>query len=153
MVPSPPKCLVEAAVMLMETKEQTLGTLAPANVVSLDPRRVAFTTVADADDAMVCGPLWISPNEMCEVRIAGRRVAMSLCHLRMLACLLEARGRVVSREELYRASGAADLPEGSRRVDVHVTRIRQSLGVLGSYLVAVRRRGYRLDTAALSRLI
>jgi DNA-binding response OmpR family regulator len=135
--------------MPMETEEQALATLARADVVALDRHRGLF---ADADDAMACGPLWISPEEMCEVRIGGRRVAMSLCHLRMLACLLEARGRVVSREELYRASGATDLPQGSRRVDVHVTRIRQSLGVLGCYLVAVRRRGYRLDTSALARL-
>jgi DNA-binding response OmpR family regulator len=88
---------------------------------------------------------------MCEVRIGGRPVAMSLCHLRMLACLLEARGRVVSRAELYRSSVTGDLPEGSRRVDVHVTRIRQSLGALGHHLVAVRRRGYRLDTTGLAR--
>ena len=135
--------------MAMETEEPALATLARTDAPSLDRRMGPFL---DAADALACGPLWISPNEMCEVRIGGRRVAMSLCHLKMLACLLEARGRVVSREELYRASGAADLPEGSRRVDVHVTRIRQSLGILGRYLVAVRRRGYRLDTAALARL-
>jgi DNA-binding response OmpR family regulator len=140
----------DAAVMLMETEKQALATLARAEVVPLDRHRAV--PLAEADDAMACGPLWISPNEMCEVRIAGRRVPMSLCHLKMLACLLEARGRVVSRQDLYRASGATDLPEGSRRVDVHVTRIRQSLGVLGNHLVAVRRRGYRLDTAALARL-
>jgi DNA-binding response OmpR family regulator len=133
----------------METEEQALVTLARADIVALDRPRAPFS---DAADALACGPLWISPGEMCEVRIGGRRVAMSLCHLRMLACLLEARGRVVSREELYRASGADGLPQGSRRVDVHVTRIRTSLGALGRYLVAVRRRGYRLDTSALARL-
>ena len=134
----------------MESENQALSTIAPGhNVIPLDLLKGHFS---DAADAMTCGPLWISPDEMCEVRIRGRRVPMSLCHLRMLACLLEARGRVISREELYRSSGAADLPEGSRRVDVHVTRIRQSLGVLGRHLVAVRRRGYRLDTASLSRL-
>jgi two-component system OmpR family response regulator len=134
----------------MDSDNQGLSTVVPgANVIALDLPDGQFS---DAADAITCGPLWISPDEMCEVRIGGRRVPMSLCHLRMLACLLEARGRVVSREELYRSSGATDLPEGSRRVDVHVTRIRQSLGVLGRHLVAVRRRGYRLDTAGLSRL-
>jgi DNA-binding response OmpR family regulator len=138
------------AVEDMESENQGLSIIAAGpNIIALDLPKGQFS---DAADALSCGPLWISPDEMCEVRVGGRRVPMSLCHLRMLACLLEARGRVISRQELYRASGAADLPEGSRRVDVHVTRIRQSLGVLGQYLVAVRRRGYRLDTPGLSRL-
>lgn len=134
----------------MESEKQAPATLdRRPEIIALDRPKGDFS---DAADAMTCGPLWISPNEMCEVRVGGRRVHMPVSHLRMLACLLEARGRVLSREELYRSSGAADLPEGSRRVDVHVTRIRQSLGALGRYLVAVRRRGYRLDTAGIARL-
>jgi DNA-binding response OmpR family regulator len=116
------------------------------------PARLPADYPLGAADALSCGPLWISPNEMCEVRVAGHPVAMPLSHLRMLSCLLEARGRVISREELYRVSGADPLPKGSRRVDVHVARMRQSLGALGHFLVAVRRRGYRLDIAGLTRL-
>ena len=137
----------------MDSNRQPLATMVPGPVLPMAGHSFGVADdPLDAGDALACGPLWVSPDEMCEVRIGGSRVAMSLCHLRMLACLLEARGRVVSREDLYRASGAEGLPQGSRRVDVHVTRIRQSLGSLGRYVVAVRRRGYRLDTTGLLRL-
>ncbi|MBI4728576.1 MAG: winged helix-turn-helix domain-containing protein [Acidobacteria bacterium] len=102
-------------------------------------------------DAVVCGPLWVSAGEMCEVRVRGRRVAMSVPRQRLLARLLRAQGRVVCREDLYRDLAGGPLPEGSRAVDVHVARIRRALGPLGRHVVAVRHVGYRIDVAALLR--
>jgi DNA-binding response OmpR family regulator len=104
----------------------------------------------NAGDAVSCGPLWVSPNEMCEVRVGGHRVPMSVRHVSMLAVLLAAEGRVVSQEDLYARSGGGRLPERSRTVAVHVARIRSALGALGRYLIAVPQRGYRIDVTGLA---
>ena len=69
-------------------------------------------------DVIACGPVWVSPYEMCEVRVGGYRAPMPITHMRMLVALLAAGGSVLSRDELYESSGSGELPEGSRRVDV-----------------------------------
>jgi two-component system, OmpR family, alkaline phosphatase synthesis response regulator PhoP len=102
-------------------------------------------------DALSIGPLWISPNEMCEVRIRGKGVHMSTRHLAMLAYLVEANGKVVTREQLHKRSTGKSLPRGSRTVDVHITRIRATLGSIGRFLIAIPQRGYKLDASGLAR--
>lgn len=102
-------------------------------------------------DAVACGPVWVSSEEMCEVRVRGRPVPMSLPRQRILARLLVANGRIVTRDELYELASQEPLPAGSRAVDVQVARIRRSLGGLGRHLMAVPGRGYRIDVVGLSR--
>jgi two-component system OmpR family response regulator len=104
-----------------------------------------------AKDAVECGPLWISPGEMCELRIRGRPVAMSITHLRMLAYLIHEHGRVVPRTELYEQATDKRAGPRSRTVDVQVYRIRRALGGLGKYLISVPGRGYRVDVFGLSQ--
>lgn len=101
---------------------------------------------------IACGPVWVSPYEMCEVRVGGYRAPMPITHMRMLVALLAAGGRVLSRDELYESSGSGELPEGSRRVDVNIARLRRELGPAGDYLLTVRARGYRMDMDGLSRV-
>lgn len=116
-----------------------------------EPRDDGSIATPAASDAVVCGPIWVSPDEMCEVRVRGRRVQMSMRLLRMLTCLLTAQGRIVSREELYERSGGGTLPRSSRTVDVQMTHIRKALGTLGRYIIAVPDRGYRIDVFGLTR--
>lgn len=111
-----------------------------------DPPEVPVAT-----DAVVCGPVWISPVEMCEVRVHGRPVPMSLTRLRLLVRLIQAEGRIVSRDELYGLAKANQMPPDSRAVDVHVALIRRALGRFGQYLIGVPGRGYRLDVLSLSQ--
>jgi DNA-binding response OmpR family regulator len=113
------------------------------NITAEDPPAAA--------DALACGPLWMSPAEMCEVRVRGRPVRLSLVRLRMLAALLRAGGRVLSRPDLYREVCGETLPDGSRAIDVHIARIRKVLGPLGRMIVTVPGMGYRLDIVALSK--
>lgn len=104
-----------------------------------------------ASDAVVCGPVWISPEEMCEVRVRARPVPMSVTHLRMLAHLIAAQGRVVPREELYGNAAERRAGPRSRTVDVQIYRIRRALGPLGRFLISVPGRGYRIDVLGLSQ--
>lgn len=108
--------------------------------------------LSNDSDAVACGPLWVSPELMCEVRVHGERVAMSQPRLRILACLLEAEGRVVARRELYERALKGRLRGGSRAIDLHIFHIRRALGPLGRFVVTVPRRGYRVDVIGLSAL-
>ena len=105
-------------------------------------------TAGGSGDVVECGPVWLSPHEMCELRVRGHRVPMSETQLGLLAALISAGGRIISREELL----GSDARNGgsSRAVDIHISRIRIALGPLGRHIIAVRGRGYRVDVRALS---
>jgi DNA-binding response OmpR family regulator len=82
-----------------------------------------------------------------EVRIDGRPIALTAVELRLLVALLEADGRVLSRDQLLDAvygSDEADVLD--RTVDVHVGRLRDKLGDVAErpkYVATVRGVGYR----------
>jgi two-component system phosphate regulon response regulator OmpR len=71
--------------------------------------------------------------------------------MRMLASLMRAQGRVMSREDLYRAATGRSLQRGSRAVELQILRLRRALGPLGRHLVTVPGAGYRLTVAGLAR--
>jgi phosphate regulon transcriptional regulator PhoB len=82
--------------------------------------------------------------------VSGRPLTLTPKEFDLLRALLEARGRVLSREFLLdRVWGYARAGEiESRTVDVHVRRLRVKLGPEGRRILTVKSVGYRLDTAA-----
>ena len=82
--------------------------------------------------------------------VGGRALALTPKEFDLLRALVEARGRVLSREFLLdRVWGYARAGEiESRTVDVHVRRLRVKLGPEGRRILTVKSVGYRLDTAA-----
>jgi DNA-binding response OmpR family regulator len=75
---------------------------------------------------MVLGELEIRPNEY--VALAqGRPLRLTVRELELLTALAERAGRIVSREELYRAVWAEQYRKSDRSVDVYVARLRQKL--------------------------
>lgn len=60
----------------------------------------------------------------------------------LLAHLVEAGGRVVSRDELFQTVWASEPSQDSRTIDVHVRRLREKLG-LENHIITVRGRGYK----------
>ena len=82
-----------------------------------------------------------------EANVAGRFVALTAIELRLLAVILEAGGRVLTRDQLLDAvygSDRVDLLD--RTIDAHVRRIRRKLGddsLLPRYIATVRGIGYR----------
>lgn len=82
--------------------------------------------------------------------VDGLAVALTPKEFDLLRALLEARGRVLSREFLLdRVWGYSRASEiESRTVDVHVRRLRVKLGLEGRRILTVKSVGYRLDTAA-----
>jgi two-component system, OmpR family, phosphate regulon response regulator PhoB len=80
----------------------------------------------------------------------GQRLSLTPKEFDLLRALLEARGRVLSREFLLdRVWGYARAGEiESRTVDVHVRRLRAKLGAEGERILTVKNVGYRLDPDA-----
>lgn len=82
--------------------------------------------------------------------VAGKALALTPKEFDLLRALVEARGRVLSREFLLdRVWGYSRASEiESRTVDVHIRRLRVKLGAEGRRILTVKSVGYRLDTAA-----
>ena len=82
-----------------------------------------------------------------EVRIAGAPVALTHVEFRILQTLLEADGRVLSRDQLLDAVWGADQSEVlDRTIDVHIRRLRDKLGDdpdAPRWVATVRGAGYR----------
>ena len=77
----------------------------------------------------------------------GETLALTPKEFDLLRALVEARGRVLSREFLLdRVWGYARASEiESRTVDVHVRRLRVKLGSEGRRVLTVKSVGYRLE--------
>jgi len=122
----------------------------PAELVAR-VRAILRRSDADADlPTLRHGDLEID-IERHEVRRAGRPLPMTQIEFRLLVALIEARGRVLSRDQLMDATGNLD-SEGvlERSVDVYVSRLRQKLGDAPEsprFIATVRGVGYRMATA------
>jgi len=81
------------------------------------------------------------------VTLDGREVALSSLELRLLGVLLEANGRVLSRDRLLDALyGHAEGDVTDRAIDVYVKRLREKLGDdpdAPRFVATVRGAGYR----------
>ncbi len=95
------------------------------------------------------GALTIDPG-IHTVSVGGKALALTPKEFDLLRALVEARGRVLSREFLLdRVWGYSRASEiESRTVDVHVRRLRVKLGLEGRRVLTVKSVGYRLDPGA-----
>jgi two-component system OmpR family response regulator len=105
--------------------------------VSASARRVAGTS------RLRWGDLELDRVER-EVRLHGRSVALTSRECEMLACLIDARGAVVSRPTLRERVWQRKDDRGSNLVEVHLSRLRDKLGEDALLIETVRRAGYRL---------
>ncbi len=82
-----------------------------------------------------------------DVTVGGSRVQLTHVEFRLLQTLLEADGRVLSRDQLLDAVWGADEAEVlDRTIDVHIRRLRDKLGDdpdAPRYVATVRGAGYR----------
>jgi DNA-binding response OmpR family regulator len=62
----------------------------------------------------------------------------------LLVALLQARGRVLSRQQLLEEVWGYSYSAGTRTVDVHVRRLREKIPGLVPFIVTVKSLGYRL---------
>jgi DNA-binding response OmpR family regulator len=77
-------------------------------------------------------------------RWSGTGVHLTAKEFALLVALLEARGRVLSRQQLLEDVWGYSYAEGTRTVDVHVRRLREKIPGLAPSIVTVKSLGYRL---------
>lgn len=80
------------------------------------------------------------------VTVSGRQVTLSFKEFALLKALLEAEGRVLSRDELFSRIWGEYYGE-SRTLDVHIRNLRIKLGKAGSYIKTVKNVGYKMGGA------
>ena len=100
----------------------------------------------DVTHPLTAGGISLDP-ERHHVTVDGAAVALTPKEFELLQTLMEAAGRVLSREHLLNhvwGYARADEVE-SRTVDVHVRRLRAKLGAAGSRIATVKTIGYRFD--------
>ena len=92
----------------------------------------------------VVGPLDLDV-ETHHAFVNGQEVRVSTLEMRLLAHLIEHRGRVWSRQQLLDTVWGCRTGVGARTIDAHVRRLRIKLGNAGSVLQTIRGTGYRLS--------
>lgn len=79
------------------------------------------------------------------IRLEGRRLDLTTTEFKLLAALIERRGRTQSRQTLlYDVWGYQD-PMETRTVDTHIRRLREKLGSHAQRVETVRGEGYRFN--------
>ncbi|MBQ1409852.1 MAG: response regulator transcription factor [Oscillospiraceae bacterium] len=79
-----------------------------------------------------------------EVRVDGTLVPLTYKEFELLQLLLEARGRVLTREILMDRIWDQSADRENRTLDVHIRTLRAKLGAAGAMVETVRGVGYRL---------
>jgi two-component system phosphate regulon response regulator PhoB len=77
-------------------------------------------------------------------RVDGKELPLTLQEFRLLAYLVEGKGRVRTRDELLADVWNASPDLETRTVDTHVKRLRDKLGAAGEIIETVRGLGYRV---------
>ncbi|MCY2930146.1 MAG: response regulator transcription factor [Planctomycetota bacterium] len=88
------------------------------------------------------GPLRID-HQRYSVELDGKPLTLTLTEFRLLAALVAAKGRVLSRNQLMDQAIGLDVIVSDRNIDVHVTMLRRKLGKARDVIETVRGVGYR----------
>jgi DNA-binding response OmpR family regulator len=78
-----------------------------------------------------------------EITVQGKRLELTTTEFKLLATLVERRGRTLSRETLLQDVWGYENAIDTRTVDTHVRRLREKLGGAAGRIVTVRGEGYR----------
>ena len=98
----------------------------------------------DEEAPLVLGALEIDGARH-TVRWEGQAVHLTAKEFALLVALVEARGRVLSRQALLEQVWGYSYAEGTRTVDVHVRRLREKLPGIAGRLTTVKSLGYRMS--------
>ena len=98
---------------------------------------------AEGSEALRMGELDVDTSRHV-VRWAGTPIHLTAKEFALLVALLEAGGRVLSRQQLLEDVWGYSYAEGTRTVDVHVRRLREKIPGLAASIVTVKSLGYRL---------
>ena len=104
-------------------------------------RRLGAPAVAQGS-TITAGPVTIERSAH-RVLVDDREIELTATEYKLLAILVERRGRVQSRPQLLEMVWEAQPDIQTRTVDMHVQRLRTKLGAAGELIETVRGFGYR----------
>lgn len=96
------------------------------------------------EETMTVGKLTLDHSKH-EVRLSGQPVPLTATEFKLLALLMERRGRVQGRDRLLNDVWGYESVIDTRTVDTHVRRLREKLGNYSIYIETVRGVGYRIS--------
>lgn len=96
------------------------------------------------------GPISVD-EDIHEASVDGVTLKLTLTEFRILACLVRAQGRVMSRADLIVNAIGPGITVTERTIDVHVASIRKKITPYGDSIITVRGVGYRLVEAQPAR--
>jgi two-component system alkaline phosphatase synthesis response regulator PhoP len=102
---------------------------------------------ADDRGPLVVGRLEIDPARH-TASWDGQPVRLTAKEFALLLALVEANGRVLTRQALLESVWGYSFAEGTRTVDVHVRRLREKLPGIADRLLTVKSLGYRMAREA-----
>lgn len=97
-----------------------------------------------ASSIVELGPIRMDTDRH-EATSAGVGIKLTLTEFRLLAALMLAPGRVLSRRGLISNAIGPGITVTERTIDVHIAAIRKKLGDFGSMIQTVRGVGYRIN--------
>jgi len=100
-------------------------------------------------EKMVIGDLVLDQARH-EVRVKNRLVGLTATEFKLLALLIERRGRVQRRDSLLINVWGYENITHTRTVDTNMVRLREKLGPLGTYIETIRGVGYRITDGKLA---
>jgi DNA-binding response OmpR family regulator len=80
------------------------------------------------------------------VTVKGKPIELTATEFKLLAVLIQRRGRVQSRDQLLQDVWEYESTMDTRTVDTHMRRLREKLGPAAKYLDTVRGVGYRFSS-------
>jgi DNA-binding response OmpR family regulator len=106
-------------------------------------RRLGRPNHGDDEALLNRGGLEVDRNRH-TVRFQAEPVHLTAKEFALLVALIEAKGRVLSRQHLLETVWGYSYSEGTRTVDVHVRRLREKIPGLAPAILTVKSLGYRL---------
>lgn len=79
-----------------------------------------------------------------EARVGTEPLSLTLTEFRLLAALIRARGKILSRYDLMSSAMGPGVMVTTRTIDVHIASIRKKIGSQGGMIRTVRGVGYRM---------
>jgi two-component system OmpR family response regulator len=107
-------------------------------------RALARRRAGQAQTILECGPLSFDTVGR-QIRVDGKRLALSVRELSVLEMLMARPGRVVTKQQIVNSLSAWDADFSENAVEVYVYRLRKRLDGTGAGIQTVRGFGYLLD--------
>lgn len=100
-------------------------------------------SAAQSEECIICGPIKLDRGRH-EVTVDNQPVSLTATEFRLLGALINARGRVLDRNQLIDITLGSSVAVTNRTIDVHIAALRKKLGSAAAWVQTVRGVGYTL---------